>query len=1253
MAPKRYLVTRWRALALAVLAVAAMLAALLGLAGRESVARWAAGQAVSASKGQLAIEGIQGSLYGPLHIARLSWETPERRIELHGLVLDWSPRLLLLQRQVRLHKAALQSLRIELKKPSAEPLSLPVSLHLPVGVEIPALSVARLEIQTQDSRHELQDLLASLSYGAGRYRLSLDRAATPWGAAKAGLNLGESRPFALDGQVSLQKKEGSHPYAAEVTLKGSLQKLAASATASAGRMEANMESVWLPFEPVFLQQASLHGRHLDPAWLDTGLPAADIGIALSLRGSAADTFQGSVRVENRLPGAIDQERLPLKTAAADFTGKLDDLAFTQLRLDLGEGGQFTGSAELKGRRLGLDLATRNFNLQGMQTKLKPTLLAGKIRIDAEEDAQRIYADLRQPHYEIRLDARQAASQLELKTATIRAYASELHLNGGMALDGDKAFKAEGALKRFNPADFGKYPAAAINGRFAASGRLSPQWQAAIDFSLNDSQFRGQPLAAKGKVHASSERIWDSTVEARLAENRFSASGAFGKAGDRLACILKADKLSVIGPEFGGQVQATGTLEGTLDQPSGAFELTAQQLRWTTQHQVQRVRASGRLDKGLDGTLALNVEIDNYRSNGFRLDKASVAGHGRRGDHVLTLQAHNPAFDMRAELAGGWNDKNGWTGELRQFRNQGDYPVVLRAPAQLALGPEQWRLNKAELSFADGTVTIHELARKGTQFTSRGQFDRLALAQARKLVDPSLGIETSLSFGGHWSVTADDQVNGTLSISRENGDIIMLTEPRTRLGLSRLDLKLEALKSRVTGTLDVAGTPLGVISASAVMEMTRKNGAWGVAGSTAVRLEADATIPSLAWLAPLLDPTGGTSMDGSVRAQLRADGTLQNPGLTGVISASGLKVEVPDQGLYLKDGQLRAELQQDTLRLTQLLMHGGEGQLTGEGSLLFGGAVPVTQLKLTATKLEVLARPDRHLVLSGMADAAATGREIQLTAKLKADRGLIELPKTDTPTLSDDVVVLGRDEKRKIKASPYRTQMDLALDLGDDFYLQGKGLDAQLGGAIRIRAAEGKPLQANGSIRVIKGAYSAYGQRLAIDRGILNFAGPIDNPGLNIIAMRKNQAVEAGVAVTGTALQPRVTLVSTPSVPDSEKLSWLVLGHGMENTSGGEFSVLQAAAGALLSAGESVTLQSRIAHAAGLDQFGLSGAGGLESSVLTMGKRLSSQAYLSFEQGLLGTGALVKINYALTKRLSVRTQTGTDNAVDLFYTFSFD
>ena len=57
-------------------------------------------------------------------------------------------------------------------------------------------------------------------------------------------------------------------------------------------------------------------------------------------------------------------------------------------------------------------------------------------------------------------------------------------------------------------------------------------------------------------------------------------------------------------------------------------------------------------------------------------------------------------------------------------------------------------------------------------------------------------------------------------------------------------------------------------------------------------------------------------------------------------------------------------------------------------------------------------------------------------------------------------------------------------------------------------------------------------------------------------------------------------------------------------------------------------------------------------MLTLGKRLSSRAYLSFEQGLAAATNLVKITYTLTPRLSLRAQTGSENALDAFYTFSF-
>jgi translocation and assembly module TamB len=472
-----------------------------------------------------------------------------------------------------------------------------------------------------------------------------------------------------------------------------------------------------------------------------------------------------------------------------------------------------------------------------------------------------------------------------------------------------------------------------------------------------------------------------------------------------------------------------------------------------------------------------------------------------------------------------------------------------------------------------------------------------------------------------------------------------------LGLSRLAVQITAVDNQLSATLDVAGSTLGFVTTSMQSTLTRKGDAWGMSGDTTLSLQADAGMPSIAWAAPLLGKH--VEIDGAAKARLHAQGTVREPKLTGEVMLDNFSFDYPEYGIGFKQGSLLASMRDNRLLIDRFELRGGEGDLSGNGSIAWESGKPDMKIALVANKLEVLSRPDRLLILSGSGEASVREGRVNVAAKLKADRGLIELPEADAPSLSEDVVVLGRSDAAEKKKTPYAITMDIELDLGEQFYLKGKGVDVQLAGAVKVHATGESVPTAAGIIRVAKGNYSAYGQRLAIERGILNFAGPIDNPGLNIVALRKNMPVEAGVAISGTAQLPQVRLTSVPSVPDSEKLSWLVLGHGLENTSGGEFSLLQTAAGALLAQGESVSLETRIAHAAGLDEFALSGKGGVESTVLTLGKRLSTRAYLSFEQGLTGASNLAKINYTLTQRLSVRAQTGTESAMDLFYTFSFD
>ena len=151
------------------------------------------------------------------------------------------------------------------------------------------------------------------------------------------------------------------------------------------------------------------------------------------------------------------------------------------------------------------------------------------------------------------------------------------------------------------------------------------------------------------------------------------------------------------------------------------------------------------------------------------------------------------------------------------------------------------------------------------------------------------------------------------------------------------------------------------------------------------------------------------------------------------------------------------------------------------------------------------------------------------------------------------------------------------------------------------------------------------------------------------------------------------LVSEPSVPDPEKLSWLVLGRAPD-AAGADLGLLMPAAQALFG-GTGGGMTEELARGLGFDSISV-GQGELNSSrrsasskvvsggstisagpataddVVSVGKRLTNNLSLSFEQSLGGADSLVKLTYRLSRRLSFVARGGTDNALDVYYTFSF-
>jgi translocation and assembly module TamB len=199
-------------------------------------------------------------------------------------------------------------------------------------------------------------------------------------------------------------------------------------------------------------------------------------------------------------------------------------------------------------------------------------------------------------------------------------------------------------------------------------------------------------------------------------------------------------------------------------------------------------------------------------------------------------------------------------------------------------------------------------------------------------------------------------------------------------------------------------------------------------------------------------------------------------------------------------------------------------------------------------------------------------------------------------------------------------------------------------------------QVQGRVSSVQGQFKAYGQNLNIERGLLRFSGPIDNPALDVLALRPNLTQKVGVQVSGSALLPQISLYADPDLPEGEKLAWLVLGRAA-SAGGTEAALLQQAALGLIGKRDAQNRPS-LANALGLDEITLRGAatqadGSSSSAGLGLGKRLSSNVYALYESGLGGALGTLFLFYDLSQKLTLRAQAGAQTALDLIYKLSFD
>jgi translocation and assembly module TamB len=419
--------------------------------------------------------------------------------------------------------------------------------------------------------------------------------------------------------------------------------------------------------------------------------------------------------------------------------------------------------------------------------------------------------------------------------------------------------------------------------------------------------------------------------------------------------------------------------------------------------------------------------------------------------------------------------------------------------------------------------------------------------------------------------------------------------------------------------------------------------------------------------------------GELDAELTLSGTWEVPLIGGKLRLAKAGAYLPTAGIHLKDVQLAARLEKNLIRIDSFRALSGPGHIEGTALLtLAGWRVIGYQGTIRGENFQTVYFPELQILSTLKFSFEGTPQKLNVRGELHLpELRIVGAPSRKVVTPSSDVILEGR-------VVPLATSSPLTLDvrvrvlLGEKVFVKVAGIDAQLGGAIDLSLSSLDRITSKGEIKVVKGHYRTYGVNLEIVRGRLFFAGgTIDRPSLDFLALRTIGNVRAGVTVTGTLQNPVTKLYSEPTMPDVDVLAYIVLGHPL-GSSGQQASLVNQAAGALLTSGQAAVLQEQIKNRLGLSTLEIQGGvggtpsymgykplqvtppgaipaaqqAGITETVLTVGKYLTPQIYISYGKSLFTGSNLFRLRYDIFKQWQIETQTGSESGADLFYKLEF-
>ncbi|CAG8871697.1 translocation/assembly module TamB domain-containing protein [Pseudomonas fluorescens] len=1196
--------------------------------GTATGSRWALGFVPG-----LTLENFQGRLGGQWSADRVLWQQADNRVELSKVIFAWSPlcltRMTLCIEQLQADQVSL-TFPPGAEEPDSGPITLP-ELKLPLAIELGEIKVGSLLFNGSEELKGLQ--LAAHWTTAG---LKIDAVSIQRDDLNLNLSglLQPSGDWPLSAEGKLTLLSTPEPLALALKIDGDLLKTLSLKADSSGYLNGQLSGELQPlvenlpakvritadgFKPgadlpdtLQLNQLELTGAgDLKNGYALLGkatLPAEQGPVALALQGKV-DANGAQIAVLDLI--ANDKQSLKL-TGLVDWSkglsaeAKIDWLDFPWHRLyPLIDEPQvalrtFTGEVSYTdGKYLGhFDAAADG--PAGAFTLASP--FAG--------DLTKIYLQ-----------------QIQLQAGQGKA---EGHLNLQFA-DGI-AWDTALDLSAINPAYWVAELPGTLAGPLRSTGEMKNDTLSLnADLDLKG-KLRGQPAVIQAKADGRGEQWNFNALQVRLGDNSITGKGSLQQ---KLAgqIDLKLPRLAQLWPQLRGQLNGRVDVAGTLKAPQGKFDLQGSQLAFQD-HRLQSLNLDATLDSAQRAKIGLKGS--GIRAGDTSLGTLTASGQGDIKNQKLSLDLQGPKLKLALGLDGAL-DKGNWRGRL--------------ASGDIQAGGQDWKLQgPAKLErLADGKINFGAHCWASGQASLCGEDSRLMPEpklryHLKQFPIDSLAQWLPKDFAWQGRLNADLQLdlpasgpNGQVSVDA-GGGTLRIKDKDQWLDFPYQTLKLTSklTPKRIDTELNFVGGKLGELMVQAQLNPLPQNkplsGSFRLSGLDLS--VARPFVPMVEKLAGRLNGSGTIS------------GGLLAPQVNGSLQLSDGVVAGPELPMELQNLHVQALIAGESVQLNGGWNSGKAGQGSLNGNIAWGKVLAV-DLALKGSQLPVTVEPYAKLEVAPDLKISMKDGELAIAGKVLVPKGEItirELPPS-TVKVSDDTVIIGQQTEEG--KPPLAMKMDIEVLVGEDkLSFAGFGLTANVQGHVHI----GDNMDTRGELWLNDGRYRAYGQRLSVRRARLLFAGPIDQPYLDIEAIRKTGDIIAGIRLSGSAEQPTTQIFSEPAMSQEEALSYLVLGRPLSSNGEDNNMLAQAALGLGLMGSSGVT--SGIAKNLGIQDFQLDTQGsGTATSVVASGN-ISEKLSLRYGVGVFEPANTIALRYKLSKKVYLEAAGGVASSLDIFYKRDF-